>query len=59
MPAPFLLLAAWSAAMREPSMPGLALLDCEREAEHDDAEGEPHPMDCGCPDCDDDSPILD
>lgn len=56
---PFALLSAWSDSLHaEPTMPGLALL-MESAPDPDEPEGEPHPLACTCPDCSDDSPILD
>lgn len=52
MPAPFLLLTEWDAATREADAPALASMEAQ-------AEGEPHPEGCACPDCAPfESPIL-
>ena len=67
MPARFALLLAWSDILADQDHPGALyarflasqplLTD---SADWPDQEGEPHPTDCRCPDCDPEtSPMLD
>lgn len=66
MPARFALLLAWADALEASDLPGAAYARflADRPAMTDpadwpDAEGEPHPTCCRCPDCDaESSPML-
>jgi hypothetical protein len=61
MLSPFFLLVEWSEAMNGPQMPGMAALAALERIEDWplDTDGEPHRIECACPDCDpQETPML-